>query len=226
MRYALAASAMMGLATSAGAATLDAKTVLIEDLFPNLATVAGSTTTVVGAGVEYASGSLGVSVDLAGDLITFTDLFGGGFSAEAFDGFRISDVLDGISDFTGLSFVSGSLLGINTSLTADTLLFNFSGAPGSVVGSTATYQVSFATSIPLPPPPGFSAPRSRVSAPWECGASRTREPEFCLRWPAGGRRRGGAALSLCACQMLVTGAGSSSGSTLRGASPLQRSPNP
>jgi hypothetical protein len=150
IRHALAVSAMMGLATSAGAATLDAETVRIEDLFPDLSTVVGSTTTVVGAGVEYTSDSLGVSVDLAGDLITFTDLFGGSFSTQAFDGFRISDVLDGIGDFTGLSFVSGSLLGINTSFTADTLLFNFSGAPDSAAGRTATYQVSFAAPIPLP----------------------------------------------------------------------------
>ncbi|WP_209426949.1 VPLPA-CTERM sorting domain-containing protein [Pararhodobacter sp. SW119] len=162
---AAAAALLAFMPLTALSSTLDGQTVRIDHLWQpssDLIVVDTSGNVIVGSGVEYTYTDVfsrdTYTVDIDDTLVTVAFLPDStGLSEADFNGFRITDVLGVIPDFTSFDILSAGPSFTNALATfdADNLYLNFAGAM-FVAGQEIQLRVGFDTPFaPIPLPAGL-----------------------------------------------------------------------
>nr|WP_027467998.1 PEP-CTERM sorting domain-containing protein [Deefgea rivuli] len=154
MKHTLLAIAFASASMLANAAVFDGKTVEFQYLFPNVNSNYSSPISVTEG--TQANFTPYFKIDLAGSNITTTFTYGSTWTQTAFNGFRISDVNNQLSDFTSFSILTNTgvagLSNANLSHDANNLYVNWNGLP-----FTAGQSVTFTTSVaPVPEPETYA----------------------------------------------------------------------
>lgn len=143
---------LLSLGVSSAQASIIGQTVRIDWLYPDSSTVFDTSGNVVVAdpGVEWFAGSGVGNIDVSDGTITIENQTQG-WSVASFNGFRFTDVLGAIGDFTSFSLVSitgfAPPIAPALSFTADELLVNFTPTGDENVADGVGQVYTFAFTI-------------------------------------------------------------------------------